>query len=148
MLTDTVAAVLNEKGKQVYSVFPDQVVLDAVMLMAQKRVGAVVVVSAGRLVGIVSAKDYGTRVLLERKRSDDTKVSAIMTSPVITISPEATVSEAMAVMTRNRIRHLPVIEQDRIVGIVTIGDLARSVIAEQAFAIDQLHGYLGQKYPA
>lgn len=148
MLTDTIATLLNDKGNQVYSVSPDQFVIDAITLMAQKGVAAVLVVSAGRPVGIVSAKDYGTRIVLKRRNSEDTKVSAVMTSPVMTIGPEATVSEAMAMMTKKRIRHLPVVDRDRIAGIVTLGDLARSVIAEQAFALDQLHGYVGQKYPA
>jgi CBS domain-containing protein len=148
MLSDTVAKVLSDKGYQVYSVAPDWPAIDAMALMVQKDVAAVLVVSAGRPVGIVSAKDYGRRVALERRPSEDTKISAIMTRPVITVSPETTVSEAMAVMAGKRIRHLPVMDQDRIVGIVSMGDLSRSIIAEQALAIDQLHGYIGQKYPA
>jgi CBS domain-containing protein len=148
MLTDTVATVLSEKGNQVYSVTPEQPAIDSMALMAQRGIAAVLVVSAGRPVGIVSAKDYGSRVVIEGRSSERTKVGSIMTSPVITVRPEATVSEAMALMTSNRIRHLPVMDQDRLVGIVTIGDLARSIIAEQALAIDHLHSYIGQKYPA
>jgi CBS domain-containing protein len=147
MLTDTVAKVLSEKGNQVYSVTPDQPAIDAMALMAKKGIAAVLVVSADRPVGIVSAKDYGNRVVLDGRSSEATNVGSIMTSPVITVSPEATVSLAMAVMTSSRIRHLPVMDQDRLVGIVTIGDLARSIIEEQALTIDQLHGYIGQKYP-
>lgn len=147
MLSDTVAKVLSEKGNQVYSVAPEQAAIDAMAVMAQRGIAAVLVVSAGRPVGIVSAKDYGRRVALEKRCAEDTQMSAIMTSPVITVSPETTVSEAMVLMTGKRIRHLPVIDRNGIVGIVSIGDLARSVIAEQALAIDQLHGYIGQKYP-
>jgi CBS domain-containing protein len=147
MLSDTVAKVLSDKGNQVYSLAPDRPAIDAMELMVQRGVAAVLVVSAGRLIGIVSAKDYGRRVALEKRPSEDTKISAIMTSPVITVSPETKVSEAIAVMTGKRIRHLPVMDQD-LVGIVSMGDLLRSVIAEQALAIDQLHGYIGQKYPA
>jgi CBS domain-containing protein len=147
MLTDRVAKVLREKGNQVYSVTPEQPVIDAMVLMVEKGIAAVPVVSAGRPVGIVSAKDYGKRVVLDGRSSERTKVASIMTTPVITVSPEATVSQAMAVMTGSRIRHLPVMDQDRLVGIVTVGDLARSIIEAQALTIDQLHGYIGQKYP-
>ena len=147
MLSDTVAQVLSEKGNQVYSVAPEQAAIDAMAVMAQKGISAVLVVSAGRPVGIVSAKDYGRRVALEKRCAEDTRISAIMTTPVITVSPEATVSEAMVLMTGRRIRHLPVMDRSGIIGIVSIGDLARSVIAEQALAIEQLHGYIGQKYP-
>ena len=148
MLGDTVAKVLSDKGNQIYSVAPDQAAIDAMELMVKKGVSAVLVISSGRPVGMVSAKDYGRRVALERRPAEDTKVRAIMTSPVITINPETKVSEAMAVMTGKRIRHLPVMDEDRLVGIISMGDLSRSVIAEQALAIDQLHGYIGQKYPA
>jgi len=147
MLSDTVAKVLSEKGRQVYSVSPEQAAVDAMAVMAQRGVSAVLVVSSGRPVGVVSAKDYGRRVALEKRCAEDTKISAIMTSPVVTVSPETTVSEAMVLMTGKRIRHLPVIDRNRIIGIVSMGDLARSVIAEQALTIDQLHGHIGQKYP-
>jgi len=112
-----------------------------------KGVAAVMVISDGRPAGIVSAKDFGRRVVLEGRSLEGTRVGDIMTSPVITVSPTTTVSEAMAVMTRNRIRHLPVMDEDKLVGIVAMGDLARAVIAEQAFMIDQLHGYVGHGYP-
>jgi CBS domain-containing protein len=148
MLGDTIAKVLSDKGNQVYSVAPDWPAIDAMELMVKKGVSAVLVISSDRPVGIVSAKDYGRRVALERRPPNDTKACAIMTSPVITVSPETKVSEAIAVMTSNRIRHLPVMDNDRLVGIVSMGDLSRSVIAEQALAIDQLQGYIGQKYPA
>jgi signal-transduction protein with cAMP-binding, CBS, and nucleotidyltransferase domain len=115
--------------------------------MAQKGVAAVVVISDGQPAGIVSAKDFGRRVVLEGRSLEGTKVGDIMTSPVITVGPTTTVSEAMAVMTPNRIRHLPVMDEDRLAGIVAMGDLARAVIAERAFTIDQLHGYVGHKYP-
>jgi CBS domain-containing protein len=148
MLTDTIATVLNEKGNHVYSISPQEKALDAVALMAQKGVAAVVVISNGHPSGIVSAKDFGRRVVLEGRSLEGTRVRDIMTSPVITVRPTTTVSEAMALMAKNRIRHLPVMDEDRLAGIVAMGDLARSVIAEQAHAIDQLHGYVGHKYPA
>jgi signal-transduction protein with cAMP-binding, CBS, and nucleotidyltransferase domain len=147
MRSDTIATVLSKKGGQVYSISPDERALDAVALMARMGVAAVVVISGGQPAGIVSAKDFGQRVVLEGKSLERTKVGDIMTSPVITVSPTTTVSEAMAVMTRNRIRHLPVMEEGQLAGIVAMGDLARAIIDEQAFTIDQLHGYVGQKYP-
>lgn len=147
MLTDTIAAVLNVKGNQVYTVPPDAKALDAVALMARKGVAAVIVTSNGKLAGILSAKDFGRRVVLEEQPLEGTTVGNIMSSPVLTVSLTTTVAEAMALMTRNRIRHLPVLEEGELGGIVSMGDLARSVIAEQAFTIDQLQRYVGQRSP-
>ena len=147
MLSDTIATVLNVKGDRVYTISPDAKAVDAVALMARKGVGAVVVISDGQGAGIVSAKDFGQRVVLERQPLENTKVGDIMTSPVITVSLTTTVAEAMALMTHNRIRHLPVVEKGDLGGIVAMGDLARSVIAEQAFTIDQLQRYVGQGHP-
>jgi CBS domain-containing protein len=147
MLSDTVEKVLSEKGANVYSVTPDQPAIDAMAMMGQQRIAAVLVLSAGRPVGIVSAKDYGRRIALSKRDPEHTKVSAIMSSPVITVTSETTVAEAMAIMAGRHIRHLPVVDGGQIVGIVSIGDLARSVISEQATTIDQLHSYIGQKYP-
>lgn len=147
MLSDTVDKVLSEKGANVYSVTPDQPAIEVMALMGQRRIGAVLVVSAGRPVGIVSAKDYGRHIALSKRDPEHTKVSAIMTSPVITVTSDTKVSEAMAIMAGRHIRHLPVVQDSQIAGIVSIGDLARSVISEQAVAIDQLHDYIGQKYP-
>jgi len=147
ILTSTIATVLNMKGTQVYSVTPEQFAIDAVALMAEKGIGAVLVVSAGRPVGILSAKDHSKRIVLEGKSSQNTRIHTIMTSPVITISLETTVAQAMALMTKKRIRHLPVMDGDRLAGIVAMGDLGRSIMAEQAHAIDQLHGYIGHNYP-
>jgi CBS domain-containing protein len=147
MLSDTIGTVLKVKGNEVYTISPEAKALDAVALMARKRVAAVVVISDGQLAGIVSAKDFGQRVVLEGQPLKTTKVGDIMTNPVFTVSPTTTVAEAMAVMTHNRIRHLPVMENDELGGIVSMGDLARSVIAEQAFAIDQLQRYVGHRSP-
>lgn len=147
MLSDTIDKVLSDKEANVYSVTPDQPAIDAMALMGKRRISAVLVVSAGRPVGIVTAKDYGRRVALSKLDPEHTRVSAIMTTPVTTVTSCATVSEAMAIMAERHIRHLPVVDGGQIAGIVSIGDLARSVIAEQAFAIDQLHAYIGQKYP-
>ena len=147
MLSDTVATILREKGANVYSVTPDQPAIDAMALMGQRRIAAVLVLSAGQPVGIVSAKDYGNRVALSKRDPERTRVSEIMTKSVFTVTADATVSEAMAIMAGRHIRHLPVVDSGRIVGIVSLGDLARSVIAEQAAVIDHLHAYIGPKYP-
>jgi CBS domain-containing protein len=148
MISDTIDMLLDSKGREVYSISPGESALDAIGLMARKGVGAIVVVEEdGQPVGMLTAKDYGRRVVLEGKSLKDTTVGEIMTTPVLTISPEVTVSQAMAVMARNRIRHLPVMYGGRIGGVVAIGDLARSVIADQAFTIHQLHSYVGNKYP-
>jgi CBS domain-containing protein len=147
MLSDTIATVLNVKGNQVYAISPEAKALDAVALMARNGISAVVVISNGQLAGIVSAKDFGRRVVLERQPLESTKVGDIMTSPVLTVSPATTVAEAMALMTHNRIRHLPVVEKGELGGIVSMGDLARAAIAEQAFTIDQLQRYVGQRHP-
>jgi CBS domain-containing protein len=147
MLSDTIATVLNAKGSQVYAIAPEAKALDAVALMAREGVAAVVVISNGELDGIVSAKDFGRRVVLEGQSLEGATVGDIMTTPVLIVTPTTTVAEAMAVMTHNRIRHLPVVEKGELAGIVSMGDLARSVIAEQAFTIDQLQHYVGHKYP-
>ena len=147
MLSDTIATVLNVKGNQVYTISPEAKALDAVALMARKRVAAVVVISNGQLAGIVSAKDFGRRVVLEGQPLEGTTVGDMMSSPVLIVSPTTTVAEAMALMTHNQIRHLPVMEKGELGGIVSMGDLARSVIAEQGFMIDQLQRYVGQGHP-
>ena len=147
MLSDTIATVLKVKGNQVYTISPESKALDAVALMARKGVAAVVVISNGQLTGIVSAKDFGQRLVLGGQPLESTKVGDIMTSPVLTVGPTTKVAEAMALMTHNRIRHLPVVENGELGGIVAMGDLARSVIAEQAFAIDQLQRYVGHSHP-
>jgi CBS domain-containing protein len=147
MLSDTVDKILSVKGSNVYSVTPDQPAIDAMALMGQRRIAAVLVVSASQPVGIVSAKDYGKRIALSKRDPEHTKVSAIMTRPVITVTSDTTVSEAMTIMAGRHIRHLPIVDGGQITGIVSMGDLARSVITEQGVVIDQLHAYIGQEYP-
>jgi CBS domain-containing protein len=145
---ETIGSILKTKGPQIWSVAPDATVFDAIALMADKSVGAVLVIFEGRPVGIVSERDYARKVILQGRSSKDTRVLDIMTVGLVTVTPDNTIDECMRIMTHHRIRHLPVIDRGDLVGIVSIGDLVNAVIADQAHTIDQLHTYIGNKYPA
>jgi CBS domain-containing protein len=138
----TVKDVLDSKGYQVYSIAPTATVYEALKLMGEKEVGALAVTDADRLVGIVSERDYARKVILRGRTSRDTLVREIMTGAVITTHLEQTVEECMALMTDRRIRHLPVMEAGRMIGMISIGDLVKSIIAEQQFMIEQLETYI------
>ena len=138
----TVRQLLQSKGSAVYSVSPNASVFEALKLMAEKEVGALVVLEGGRLAGIISERDYARKVILHGKSSHDIPVYEIMTGKVVTIQPEQTVDQCMTLMTSKRIRHLPVIEGDRLIGLVSIGDLVKEVIAEQEQTIKQLESYI------
>ena len=144
-MIETIASILKNKGHGIYSVAPNATVHDAIAIMAEKGVAAVLVLVEGRLAGIVSAKDYGSKVVLRGRYATDTLVQEIMTSPVLTVTLDATVFECMAIMSRSHIRHLPVFSKGQLVGLVSMGDLASAVISDQAFKIDQLMTYVGQK---
>lgn len=148
MLPDAVSSVLRRKSgdRKVLSIGPDASVYEAIALMAENSIGALLVVSNGLLVGIMSERDYARKVVLQSRSSKDTRVSDIMTSPVITVSPAHTVEECMRLMTDKRIRHLPVIEGATIAGIVSIGDLVRSVITVQGETIQYLQQYINGNY--
>jgi CBS domain-containing protein len=147
-LVETVRAILQRKGSEVWSVLPTATVYDAIAMMADKRVGALIVVSEGKLVGIVSERDYARKVILKGKSSKETLVQEIMTTPVVAIEPASTVDECMRVMTTHRIRHLPVLDGQELVGVVSIGDMVKAIIAAQAQTIDHLSNYITGKYPA
>jgi CBS domain-containing protein len=138
----TVGALLNLKGRDVWTVEPDKTVYDALVLMAEKSVGALVVVEDGRVVGIISERDYARKVILKGKTSMATPVREIMTTRVYYVSKSHRIDECMALMTEMTVRHLPVLEDGELVGIVSIGDVVKSVISEQEFVIDQLVTYI------
>ena len=133
---------LEGKGKAVFAVAPEASVYDAVRQMAEKNVGALVVMQGDMLVGIVSERDYARKVILKDRASRDTPVVEIMTASVITVSVDATVDECMRLCTDGRLRHLPVIDGETMVGIVSIGDLVKAVISEQKETISQLESYI------
>jgi len=147
-LVETVRTILNVKGSQVWSLRPEATVYEAIALMAEKGIGALMVVSEGKLVGVLSERDYARKVILKGKSSRDTRLEEIMTSPVINVTPEYTVDECMRIMTHYRIRHLPVTEGEQLIGVISIGDLVNSIISAQAATIDQLRNYIAGKYPA
>jgi CBS domain-containing protein len=138
----TVKHLLERKGAQVYSVTPDTPVLDAIRLMAEKYVGALLVMRGTELAGIISERDYARKVILLGRSSADTPVRQIMTSPVVTVRPAHTVNECMQIVTDKRIRHLPVVENGSVLGVVSIGDLVKAVIESQQEQIEQLERYI------
>ena len=144
---ETVRSMLKVKGGDVWSVRPGATVFEALLLMADKKVGALVVVSEGKLAGMFSERDYARKIILHGKTSKETLVREVMTSPVLTVTPEQTVDECMRIMTHNRIRHLPVSEGDRLAGVISIGDLVNSIISAQAETIHQLSSYIAGSYP-
>lgn len=145
---ETVRSMLRHKGSDIYWVAPEATVYEAVAMMADKSVGALLVLTGGKLTGIVSERDYARKVILKGRHSHEMQVKEIMTSPVFTISPDNSVEDCMRVITMHHIRHLPVIEGDALVGMISIGDVVRSIISAQAHAIDQLSGYIEGRYPA
>jgi len=133
---------LQAKGHAVWSISPDASVYDAIQMMADRGVGALPVVAADKLAGIVSERDYARKVILQGKSSKDTPVREIMTGTVYTVRPEQSIEQCMILMTDKRVRHLPVLEGDHLAGIVSIGDLVKAVIAEQQIRIEQLESYI------
>jgi len=138
----SVRQLLDRKGREVFSIDPAAAVLDAVRMMADRHVGALLVMQGDNLTGIISERDYARKVILLGRSSADTPVRDIMSAPVLTVQPETTVEKCMQIMTEQRVRHLPVAEGGRVVGMVSIGDLVKAVIAEQQQQIEQLESYI------
>jgi CBS domain-containing protein len=137
-----VKMVLDSKGRDIYSVAPDTPVLDALKLMSEKGIGAVLVLEGGEVAGIMSERDYARKVALKGKTAEETRVSEIMTEEVIFVEPSQPIEECMALMVGKRIRHLPVLEGSKLAGIISIGDVVKAMITDQALLIEQLESYI------
>lgn len=134
--------ILSSKGSEIWAVTPDSTVYEAIEMMALKGVGALAVKSGERLAGIVSERDYARKVILKGKSSRETRVDEIMSTNVVCVSEELKVDECLALMTEKRIRHLPVVDGDKLLGMISVGDLVKATIKEQSFTIEQLESYI------
>jgi CBS domain-containing protein len=146
-ISGTVGSVLKRKGGEVWFVTPDHTVYEAIEKMADKSVGALLVIAERKIAGIISERDYARKVILKGRSSKSTLVKEIMSSPVIAVTSNESVDECMSIMTTNRIRHLPVMENETVLGVVSIGDLVKWLVSEQEETIEHLQNYISAKYP-
>lgn len=144
---ETIDSILRIKGSNVWHVAPEQTVFEAIAAMADHGIGALPVVSKDELVGIITERDYARKIILQGRSSLHTPVSEIMTPTPLTVTPDFTVNQCMHIMTKRRIRHLPVVDRGTLVGIVSIGDLVNAIMDSQAFTIEQLTTYISADYP-
>jgi len=147
-MSDTVGSILRRKGNNVWSVSPEDSVLQAIALMADKSVGALVVLSGDDVVGMISERDYARKVVLKGRSSKDTLVKDIMTAPVVSVTPQQTIDECMRIVSAKSIRHLPVIDKTKVVGIVSVGDLVKQLVSIQGETIQYLHEYISGTHAA
>jgi CBS domain-containing protein len=138
----TARDLLREKGTQVYATSPDATVYDALQQMADKNIGALIVFEGDRMVGLISERDYARKIVLKNKFSRETAVSEIMSRDVVTVAPDKNLEECMEVISEHRVRHLPVVEEDRVLGIISIGDVVKGIIDHKEFIIEQLEYYI------
>lgn len=146
-LNGTVADMLAFKGTTIHAVAPDATVFDAIAKMDERRVGALLVMRGDQLVGVISERDYTRKVILLGRASKETPVEEIMSSNVISVRPDMSLGECLKLVTDRGIRHLPVVENDKVVGLLSIGDLVRAVVAQQAETISSLKSFIGSDYP-
>lgn len=146
-LNDTIELLLRDKGSDIWRVSTKTLVYDAIALMAEKRIGALLVIDDGKLVGMLSERDYTRKVALKGKSSRETQVWEIMSSPVVHVTSHETVGEVMTLMTERRIRHMPVVDEGKVVGVLSIGDIVKWIIDAQQETISHLHGYITGRYP-
>jgi CBS domain-containing protein len=145
---EPVRSLLRQKGSGVWSVSPDATVFEAIEQMSEKHIGALAVLMSGKLAGIVTERDYARKVILKGRHSRETKVREIMSTPVLFVTPEHTIDDCMRLMTTRRIRHLPVLEGESVVGMLSIGDLVSWIISSYEHTIHHLQSYINGSYPA
>lgn len=143
----TVADILAQKGSAVWSISPDSTVFEALKVMAEKNVGALLVLSNGQILGLVSERDYARKIALAGRHSSETPVRDIISTHVVTVSPGTTIEECLKVLSAKRIRHLPVVDERGLVGVISIGDLVNWIINTQSATIDQLQNFISGQYP-
>jgi CBS domain-containing protein len=146
-ITGNIDSLLHQKGSQIWTIDADATVFEAIQLMSDRNIGALLVTRGGKLIGVFSERDYTRKVVLKGKSSKSTPVHEIISSPAITVKPGFTIEECMRIMTEHRIRHLPVLDGDRLVGVVSIGDLVNWTISAQSMALSQMEDYISGKYP-
>ena len=146
-IATTAKTLLEHKEREIWTIGADAMVFEAIRVMTEKHVGALPVLEGGKLAGIISERDYMTKVMLKGRSSKDTPVADIMTREVVTVRPDQSVSECMSIITERRVRHLPVMDEGELVGVVSIGDLVRWTIAVQRTTIEQLEKYIAGGYP-
>jgi CBS domain-containing protein len=142
MIMTTVRTVLQAKKNELWSIHPDAVVFEALKIMAEKNIGALLVMQKETVVGIFSERDYARKIILKGESSRTTAVKDVMTSAVLTVNPEQSIDECMALMTEKHIRHLPVVENEKLIGLISIGDVVKAIISEHKYTIQQLENYI------